>query len=78
MVVELIQGPASNYKRELDLDTAMVTVSYETEDRFITRQVISHFTENLIIVRITVDGRVVGGDFWLDNLSCLQRKGLLH
>jgi len=65
----LKHGPISNYRRELDLDTAMVTISYNAENKVITRQVISHLTENLIIVRIVADQGDFEGDFWLERIE---------
>ena len=66
---ELDHGPATDYRRELDLDTAIVTVSYNSGDISVLRQTLAHFTENFIITRIISTGGTVGGRFWLGRIQ---------
>ena len=49
-------GPISDYRRELDLDTASATVRYLTGGRWFTRQYVAHLVEDLILVRLTHEG----------------------
>lgn len=62
----LEQGEVSHYKRELDLDKARVEVSYDADERHITRTTIAHLVHDYIIVRIYAEGKKVSGSFWLD------------
>jgi alpha-L-fucosidase 2 len=56
-----------NYRRELDLDTATVTVSYkEGRNTTIRRQYIAHLIKDCILVHITSDGDPVNCSLWLD------------
>jgi alpha-L-fucosidase 2 len=59
---------ASDYRRELDLDTACATVSYTARRLHLTRQVIGHLTEDLILLRVHADGAPFSGSVWLDRL----------
>jgi len=62
----LDHGPVEDYYRELDLDTAKVTVSYRVGEKKITREVIAHLILDLIILRVKVEGGTIDGTFWLD------------
>jgi alpha-L-fucosidase 2 len=48
-------GPAVNYRRELDLDRALVTVAYESGNIRFTREYLAHIEHDLIIVRLAAD-----------------------
>lgn len=65
----LDQGEITNYYRELNLDTACVTVSYDTEGKHITRNMIAHLKNDYIIVRIYADGEEISGNFYLDRVD---------
>ncbi len=43
------QGEVSNYRRELDLDKALVTVSYDADGRHITRRMMAHLKEDVLM-----------------------------
>ena len=45
----------SDYRRELDIDSAVVTVSYRRGGVTFTREVLSSFPDNVIVVRLTAD-----------------------
>jgi alpha-L-fucosidase 2 len=62
----LDHGPVEDYYRELDLDTAKVTVSYRTGGKKITREIIAHLIVDLIILRVKVEGGTIDGTFWLN------------
>ena len=46
---------ASDYRRELDIDSAVATVSYRVGDTTFTREVFSSFPDQVIVVRLTSD-----------------------
>ncbi len=45
----------SDYRRELDIDSAVATVSYRVGDATFTREVFSSFPDQVIVVRLTCD-----------------------
>jgi len=49
------QGGASNYRRTLDLETAVATVSYRVGDATFTREVFSSAPDQVLVVRLTCD-----------------------
>jgi len=53
-------GQNSDYRRELDLDTATATVSYRQGDATFQREVFSSATDQVLVVRLTCDkpGRI--------------------
>lgn len=61
----LDQGEISNYKRELNLESARVKVTYESDGKPISRTVIGHLIEDCIIVRIYAREELISGNFWL-------------
>ena len=65
----LEQGEVTNYKRELNLEEARVTVSYNADDKKITRTVIGHLLEDLIIIRIYAEEETISGTFWLNRVE---------
>lgn len=48
-------GEASDYRRELDLDAAMVTVAYKIGGASYTRKVIASFPDRALVVRLETD-----------------------
>jgi alpha-L-fucosidase 2 len=53
-------GEISDYRRELDLDTAIAKVSYRQDDATFTREVFSSAADDVLVVRLTCDkpGRI--------------------
>ena len=51
------QNEVANYRRELDLDTAIVKVSYETAGVTFTREVFSSPVDQLIVLRVAANQR---------------------
>jgi len=49
------QGQPSDYRRALDLDTAIATVSYRLGDATFTREVFSSAPSQVLVVRLTCD-----------------------
>ena len=49
------KSPAANYRRALDLDTAVVTTSYEQDGVRYTREVFSSSVDQVVVVRLTAD-----------------------
>jgi alpha-L-fucosidase 2 len=49
------KGPAANYRRALDLDTAIVTTNYERNGIRYTREVFSSPVDQVVVVRLTAD-----------------------
>ena len=49
------QGQPSDYRRALDLDTAIATVSYRLGDATFTREVFSSAPDQVLVVRLTCD-----------------------
>ncbi len=64
----LDQGEVTNYRRDLDLERARVKVSYRAGERNISRTVIGHLIEDVIITRIYAREEEISGSFWLDRL----------
>jgi alpha-L-fucosidase 2 len=48
-------GPVTNYRRELDLDTAIARVTYRAGDANYTREYFSSAPDQVIVVRLTCD-----------------------
>lgn len=65
---ELNHGFVWDYRRELDLANAQVTVSYRSNHGFFTREVVAHLVKDLILVRITAEGKPFAGAVWLARL----------
>ena len=71
LMVEFSHGPFSGYKRELDLTTGMVTVTYAAGRRDgarYRRELLGHLTEDLILARFTCEGKPFSCVLWLDRL----------
>jgi len=71
----LDHGPVENYRRQLDLQTAVATVEYDSGGRHWRREYLADLANDLILVRITGDGPV-GGKFHLSRVEdegCMLR-----
>ena len=64
----LDHGPVDEYRRELALDTGLVTVSYQADGVFYKREYLAHLPDDLILARITAD-RALSGEIWLDRVE---------
>ena len=62
----LTPGPIADYRRELDLDRARATVSYQAGGARFTREYVAHLVEDLILVRLTYEGEPFDCVAWLD------------
>jgi len=65
---ELNHGSVHEYRRELDLANAQVTVSYRADGAIYKREVVAHLVKDLILVRITAEGKPFAGAVWLGRL----------
>jgi alpha-L-fucosidase 2 len=68
LYLEFDHGSSHSYRRELDLDRALATVSYGAGGVF-TRQYMAHLVEDLILVRVERGGRPFNCAAWLDRAS---------
>jgi len=59
--IQLEHGEAEDYVRELDLDTAMVTVAYRADHIEFKREVLAHIEHDLIFVRLTASAPFSAG-----------------
>ena len=75
LLFRLDHGPVSDYRRELDLGTALVTVTYTADGTSFRREYLAHLAHDVILVRITA-GKPFGGAFQLarvDDPACFLR-----
>lgn len=57
------------YKRELDLETGIVTVTHSgIGNKNFTREYIAHLVEDMLFVRLTAEDREFDGAVWLDRV----------
>ncbi len=73
LYLEFSHGFVYQYRRELDLDTARATVAYNyfgdrrrVNQGRLTREVMAHLAEDLILVRVTQEGKPFDCVAWLD------------
>ena len=64
----LAHGPVTNYRRQLDLADALVTVEYDADGKHWRREYLADLAHDLILVRITANTKV-GGEFYLDRVE---------
>lgn len=64
----LAHGPADNYQRELDLETAQVSVTYTADGNTFRREYIAHLEHDVLLVRLTAE-RPFDGRLWLQRLE---------
>ena len=69
-------GEVTNYRRELDLDRALVTVEYDADGTHYRREYVAHLRHDLLLVRVAAD-RPFAGEVWLsrvDDPDCFLRS----
>jgi alpha-L-fucosidase 2 len=66
--VSLNHGAASDYRRELDLERAVITITYRANDASFQHEYIAHIAHDLIFVRISADKRF-DGEFRLSRIK---------
>ncbi|MFO7534581.1 MAG: glycoside hydrolase family 95 protein [Kiritimatiellia bacterium] len=64
----LHHGAVTNYRRELNLEQALVTVAYEADGVLFRREFLAHLKHDLLLVRLTAS-RPFSGNFWLSRLD---------
>jgi alpha-L-fucosidase 2 len=75
---QLEHGPISDYKRQLDLDTGLVTVSYQADGSGYTREYLADLVHGLIVIHLRAD-QPLRGRFWLSRLpdeACFVQRGI--
>ncbi len=65
---ELDHGDAVDYRRELDLNSGLIAVSYTADGVRFRREYLAHLECDLILVHVTA-GRLFGGRFWLERVE---------
>ncbi len=76
LLFRLQHGAAADYRRELNLDSGLVTVAYRADGVRYRREYLAALDADLIRVRLTAD-RPFGGTFWLarvDDPACFLRR----
>ena len=69
LYIECSTNCVSDYRRELDLETAQVTVSYKDAGHTpFTEEVVAHLVEDKILVRIRMPQRPCDTAIWLDRV----------
>jgi alpha-L-fucosidase 2 len=64
----LNHGAISNYRRELDLEQGLVTVTYEADGVRYRREYLAHLKHDLLLVRLSAN-RPFSGMFWLSRID---------
>ena len=64
----LSHGQATNYRRQLDLASGLVTVEYDADKAHWRREYLADLANDLILVRIT-STRAAGGTFYLSRVA---------
>ena len=65
---QLDHGDPDDYRRELDLDNSLVSVSYTADGVGFRREYLAHLERDQILVHITAD-RPFGGQLWLERIA---------
>ncbi|MEE3257859.1 MAG: glycoside hydrolase N-terminal domain-containing protein [Candidatus Latescibacterota bacterium] len=74
---ELVHGAPTAYRRELDLTSGLVTVSYTADGARFSRQYLAHLAHDLILVHLAAD-RPFSASFWLQRVAdadCFLHSG---
>ncbi len=70
------EGPVTDYRRELDLETGVVTVRYKTGDSRIEQTVFISAPDDIIVVRILSSGDNLNADIGLKRQKDAQVRAL--
>ena len=65
---ELDHGPLHGYRRQLDLNTGIATVSYVADRKSFRREYVAHLCEDRILIRVTADGEPFDCTVWLNRI----------
>lgn len=63
---EINHGYMWNYRRMLDLKNGLVTVEYNSDKGKFRREYLAHLARDIILIRITADGKEFDATIWLD------------
>lgn len=53
LIKQKLSGTATNYKRTLDISTAIATTSFEVDDVMFKREIFASFPDQVIVIRLT-------------------------
>ncbi len=76
-LISLDHGEATDYRRELDIKRALLTISYRADGASFKHEYIAHIRHDLLLLRISAD-KPFDGKFWLNRVNdphcflCLQ------
>ncbi len=62
-------GEASEYRRELNLDTAAVTVEYQADGKSFHRTYIAQLCRDYLMIHLDAGGEKFSGEFWLERVE---------
>ena len=65
---EFDHGPLHGYRRQLDLDSGIATVSYVADRKSFRREYVAHLGEDRILIRLTAGGQPFDCTLWLDRI----------
>ena len=68
LFLELNHDCISDYRRELDMERAQVTVSYRSSQRRYTREYVAHLVKDVILIRVSAEGKPFDVALWLDRV----------
>ena len=68
LYLEVNHGYAHQYRRELDLTTGQVSVTFYADGKLFRRETIAHLTEDRLLTRVTAEGKPFSGAIWLDRV----------
>jgi alpha-L-fucosidase 2 len=68
LYVEFNHAFTHQYRRELDLATAQVTVAYTADGKPFTREYLAHLVKDLILIRLCAGDQPFSAAVWLDRL----------
>jgi alpha-L-fucosidase 2 len=66
--IEVDHGPIADFRRELDLATSQVTVSYWADGKQFRREILAHLADDRILVRLTAGGAPFNAAVWIDRV----------
>ncbi len=78
--VQLNHGAATDYRRELDIERALATVTYRADGISFNHEWLAHIGHDLIFLRLTAN-QPFGGKFWLNRVEdpeCFLRFHSFH
>ncbi|MCR5202492.1 MAG: glycoside hydrolase N-terminal domain-containing protein [Lachnospiraceae bacterium] len=69
LYIELDHGKVENYKRELNLDDDLVTISYDADGKKFTRRYLAHLVKDILIVNINAGGETFSANAYFTRVE---------